>query len=99
VLRLLPPHLMALVAILILVLWVMLVNYFRRSPAIQRFVAETLGDNTPESSLRTFVVVKQRLADHLNDPHIDDQMRQKIELALGRQQDDVIDTPAGNVSR
>lgn len=80
--RFIPPHLMALITLLIIVLWVMLLRYFRRSPAIQQFLAELFGDRTPENALLAFELAKERLMNHLDDPKLDLQMRQRIEQAL-----------------
>ena len=82
-LRLFPPHLQALVLLLVFVIWVMLLRYFRRSPAIQRFVAEIIGDETPENALLAFEAAKSRLTRHLHDGTLDDLTRRRIESALG----------------
>lgn len=82
-LRFLPPHLMALIALLIAVIWFMLVHHFRQNASLQRFVADLFGDNTPESALRNFEFARQRLLDHLNDRSLDHAMRQAIEISLG----------------
>jgi hypothetical protein len=50
--RFFPPHLMALVVVLIVVVWIMLVHHFRHNTTVQRFVAETFGDDTPEKLCR-----------------------------------------------
>jgi predicted Na+-dependent transporter len=60
--RFIPPHLMALVVLLIIVIWFMLVHRFRRSTMLQRFIAEVFGDDTPENALLAFDVAKQRMA-------------------------------------
>jgi len=82
VLRFIPPHLMALIILLIIVLWLMLLRFFRRSPAIQYFVSELFGDSTPENALLAFELAKERLANHLDNPSLDRQMRERIEQAL-----------------
>jgi hypothetical protein len=81
--RFLPPHLMVLVALLLIVVWVILLHQFRRSAALQSFVAEVFGDETPATALRTFETARQRLESHLHSHELDHQMRQRIELALG----------------
>ena len=80
--RFIPPHLMALLVLLIIVLWVMLLRFFRRSPAVQHFVSDLFGDSTPENALLTFELAKERLANHLDNPMLDRQMRERIEQAL-----------------
>lgn len=92
--RFFPPHLMAPVALLIVILWFMLVHRFRRSPALQQIVAETLGDNTPENALREFELAKLRLAEHLNHHDLDDETRRKIELALGPHREEALESLA-----
>ena len=82
--RFIPPHLIVPVALLIFVVWIMLVHRFRKSFAMQQFVAEALGDNTPENALTAFEAAKRRLTDHLNNRDLDMQTRRRIELALGR---------------
>ncbi len=97
--RLMPPHLMALVVLLILMIWVMLVHHFRRSTTIQKFVSQALGDDTPESALLAYEVAKARLEDHLSTGDLDDAMRRRIELALGTSQPgEVIDSQTANRS-
>jgi hypothetical protein len=86
--RFLPPHLMALVILLIAVVWFMLLHHFRHSVSLQRFVSELFGDNTPESALRNFEFARQRLSEHLSDNSLDQQIRQQIEFALGMESDD-----------
>ncbi|WP_373652033.1 hypothetical protein [Schlesneria sp. DSM 10557] len=81
-LRSLPPHLMALIVLLVIVLWLMMLRYFRRSPSLQRFVSDLFGDTTPENALWAFELAKARLANHLLDPDLDQLMRERIELAL-----------------
>ena len=81
--RYLPPHLMVLAVLLLIVVWAVLLQQFRRSFAIQRFVAEVFGDETPANAMRNFETAKQRLANHLESDDLDRQMRQRIELALG----------------
>jgi hypothetical protein len=79
---------MALIALLLLVVWAMLLRHFRNSAAMQKFIAETFGDDTPERALRTFEIAKRRLADHLNDRDLDDQTRERIEAALAASSQD-----------
>jgi hypothetical protein len=81
--RFIPPHLMALVVLLIIVIWFMLVHRFRRSTMLQRFIAEVFGDDTPENALLAFDVAKQRLAEHLKNGDLDNETRRQIEMALG----------------
>lgn len=91
--RFIPPHLMALVTLLIIVVWVMLVHQFRRSAALQRFVADTMGDDTPQNALVAYEAARSRLANHLNKSDLDGRTRQRIEMALGiPQQAAVIDS-------
>ena len=82
-LRGIPPHLWALFVLLVMVVWVMLVHRIRQSSALHRFVAETFGDDTPESALAAFEAARQRLADHLNADRIEPALRRRIEVALG----------------
>ena len=97
--RFFPPHLMALVTLFIVVIWFMLLRHFRQSATMQKFVAETLGDDTPESALRAFELAKQRLTKHLDDSNLETDMRRRIELALGvSQHGDVMDSQADNRS-
>ncbi len=84
--RSIPPHLLVLIGLLIFVVWIMLLRVFRRSPPLQRFIAEILGDDSPENALIAFEVAKNRLAEHLKNEDLDAQIRQKIELALGQSQ-------------
>lgn len=82
-LRSIPPHLILLISLLTIVIWVMLLHYFRRSDAVQKFVAQTLGDDTPENALLAFEIAKRRLADHLNDADLNRELRRRIESLLG----------------
>lgn len=82
--RFIPPHLMAPVALLIVVVWFMLVHHFRRSSAMQRYIAETIGDDTPENALLAFELAKSRLTQHLKNGDLAPELRQQIELALTR---------------
>jgi hypothetical protein len=79
----LPPHLMVLIGFLIVVIWLMLLRHFRRSPGMQRLVSEILGDDSAESALIAFESARRHLMDHLNDSHLDCDLRERIELALG----------------
>ena len=82
--RSMPPHLMALVGLLIVVVWFMLVHHFRRSPGLQRFISEAIGDDTPENALRAYHAARSRLARHLiNGNELDAETRHQIEEALG----------------
>lgn len=81
--RFFPPHLMAPVVLLIILIWIILVHHFRRNVTIQKFVSETIGDNTPETALAAFEAAQTRLADHLHADDLDPQLRRRIELALG----------------
>ena len=81
--RFFPPHLMVLVTLLIVVTWFMLLHYVRQSASLQRFIAEMLGENTPEACLRDFQQAKRRLAEYLSHDTLSDRVRQEIELALG----------------
>ncbi|MES2789194.1 MAG: hypothetical protein V4719_06195 [Planctomycetota bacterium] len=81
--RSIPPHLLALVLLLVFLLWVILVHHFRRNKTVQKFFAEAIGDDTPENALRTFEMAKLRLTKHLNRGDLDLRTRQQIELALG----------------
>ncbi len=81
--RFVPPHLLVLITLLVVVVWFMLLHHFRQSTTLQRFVAELLGDNTPESALRNFHQARQRLVEHLNHGELNSQTRADIELALG----------------
>jgi hypothetical protein len=74
---------MVLVGLLLIVVWVMLLHQFRRSSAMQQFVADALGDDTPANALRNFEAAKLRLSNHLENDELDYQTRQRIELALG----------------
>ena len=94
--RLLPPHLMALVAFLIVIVWLMLLHQFRSSAAMQRFIAEVFGDNTPEGALREFEAAKRRLAGHLEGEDLDPQMRGRIETALGLAETDQCTIPSAD---
>ncbi|WP_010583377.1 hypothetical protein [Schlesneria paludicola] len=82
--RFFPPHLMFLFGLLILVIWMMLVRYFRRSNALQAFVADIVGDETAETALRNFHLAKQRLERHLADDKLDSLLRHRIEATLGQ---------------
>ena len=84
--RAMPPHLMALVVLLIVVVWFMLVHQFRRSPGLQRFISEAIGEDTPEHALLAFNAAKSRLAKHLDGNQLDADMRQRIEAALEKNQ-------------
>lgn len=86
--RFIPPHLMAPVALLIFLIWVMLVHHFRRNSTIQKFVSETIGENTPENALAAFEAARTRLANHLHAGDLEPEMRRRIELALGAWQPD-----------
>jgi hypothetical protein len=86
--RYIPPHLMALVVLLIVVLWFMLVHHFRRSVTMQKFIAEALGDNTPENALVAFEAARLRLREHLAAGNLEGHMRRRIEVALGLPQAD-----------
>jgi hypothetical protein len=81
--RSIPPHLLALVLLLVFLLWVILVHHFRRNTTVQKFFAEAIGDDTPENALRAFEVAKLRLTKHLNRGDLDLRTRERIELALG----------------
>lgn len=81
--RFIPPHLMALVVLLIVVLWFMFVHRIRRSTMLQRFISEAFGDDTPENALVAFDAAKQRMADHLKNRDLDLETRRQIEIALG----------------
>lgn len=73
---------MFLFGLLVLVTWMLLVRYFRRSHALQLFVAEIVGDETAEAALRNFDLARQRLEKHLADETLDSSVRHKIETAL-----------------
>ncbi len=88
--RFIPPHLMALVTLLIIVVWVMLVHQFRRSAALQKFVADTMGDDTPQNALTAYEAARSRLANQLNRSDLDGRTRQRIEIALGIPQQGVV---------
>lgn len=85
--RFIPPHLMALVTLLIIVLWFLLVHQFRRSAAMQKWFALAIGDDTPENALLAFEAAKLRLTSHLQDGHLDRRLRHRIEVALGSKPD------------
>lgn len=82
-LRSIPPHLFVLVTLFVFVIWIMLVHRFRKSAAIQRFVAEALGDDTPQAALRAFEMAKRRLTVHLDSADLDPMTRQQMQLAIG----------------
>lgn len=82
--RFLPPHLMVLVALLLIIVWVMLLRQFRRSSLMQQFVAEAFGDETPVNALHSFEAARLRLVKHLQSDNLDDLTRQRIEMALGQ---------------
>ncbi|MDB5386003.1 MAG: hypothetical protein JWM11_1649, partial [Planctomycetaceae bacterium] len=80
--RFIPPHLVGPVALLIVLLWFLLVHHFRRSSSMQKFVAEIIGDETPESTLLTFQAAKSRLTRYLKIDDLDPDQRLRIEHAL-----------------
>ena len=73
---------MLLFGLLIVAIWMLLVRFFRRSLTLQTFVAEIMGDETPELALRNFYAAKSRLEHHLAGTHVDHLLRQRIETAL-----------------
>jgi len=83
VLRSIPPHLLALVVLLIFILWVILVHHFRRNMTVHKFLAETMGEDTPEHALSEFELAKARLTQHLQQSKLDSELRRRIEVALG----------------
>lgn len=80
--RFVPPHLIGPVIIMLGLLWFVLVHRFRQSPGIQRFVAETIGDDTPEAALRAFITARSRLIEHLESEHLSPELRQEMEAVL-----------------
>lgn len=81
-----PPHLMAPVLLLVVILWIMLVHHFKRSPAVQRFVAETIGDDTPDDALAAYAAARLRLVRHLHRSDLNADTRRRIEDALGNEE-------------
>ncbi len=96
--RFIPPHLLALVVLLVIILWFMLVHHFRRNRAVHQFLAEAMGEDTPEHALSDFEAARSRLVQHLNESKLDRDMQRRIEAALGMAQDDAL-TRADNGPR
>ncbi len=78
-----PPHLQGVVILFLVVLFVMMLNRFRKSVRLQKFVAETIGEDTPETALVAFNKAKIHLQQHLADTDMPAEVRSEIEQALG----------------
>lgn len=89
--RFIPPHLLALVVLLICILWIMLVHHFRRNTAVHQFLSEAMGEDTPQHALSDFEAARSRLARHLNQSKLDGELRRRIEMALGIAPDEAVD--------
>ena len=91
--RFIPPHLLGPVVLLIILLWIMLVHHFRRNTTVHKFLAETIGDDTPEQALTAFQRARSRLARHLNQGELNSELRRRIEAALdGPQRGDPLES-------